>query len=137
MKQLLDSLLRGELNGLLGTCFLLVATLISARTKRWLAEHLARESRRSDEALRKLAIELSEIHFRQHGQTLKTLSEASETAEPLTLDDLRNRADRDFTLRSSETQSQELDDSPTLVIPSRETPSPPLSIYKPFPPSKR
>lgn len=70
--------------------FLLVRVLSLRATLMWQRELLAIEQQR---------------HISQQNETVRILSTAYASEEPLTLDDLLSRAERDFTLRSRERRS--------------------------------
>ena len=87
---------RTLVEALVGCCFL-AATWAAKRTQRWLVELLDRERLAYERAL----AEHRSSEIQRHNETLRTLSEASESAERVTLESLLDNAERDFSLESS------------------------------------
>lgn len=113
-------------------CFVLLSIYRGYRTARLNAEHLERERQR-----------LTRFAFEQVNETQRTLSTAFASEEPQTLADLLSHAERDWSLRSSESDSEldapddDNETKPAIPHPHRRTiPPPPRAVPPPRRPRK-
>lgn len=101
MKALLDTVLSRPFIEALVTCCSLVGTLLVTRTNRWLRALLEHERIASEKQI----ADIHERELRRSNETLRILSQASEPAEPPTLESLLGDERQDFSLESSATRS--------------------------------
>jgi hypothetical protein len=103
-QELTQQLSAREYVELLATCCSLTITFVVRRTNRWLREHSERERQRAEQAklddLQRRLDDRQREFYRQK-ETVRTMFEASQIGSALTLEELLDNTELDFSTRSS------------------------------------